>query len=157
MTAGQESGALEDAVAGESYNLGIMTNGDTNPAVGEREWLVKADYDAHRDFDKAVMTLSAGALGLTIVFVHDLAPNPEFVLLLAMAWALFAGSLLAILVSFLFSQTALRREITAIDTGVVLPTPGGTPGRVTFWLNLAATVTLIGGAIGFVVFASLNI
>ena len=134
-----------------------MTNGDAEPALREREWLVKADYDASRDFDKAIMTLAAGALGLTIAFIHDLAPDPRFVPVLRVAWLLFAASLLAILVSFQVSQSALRREITAIDTGTVLTTPGGMPGRVTLWLNVLATVTLIGGAGAFVVFASLNI
>lgn len=123
---------------------------------GEREWLKQADHMA-RDFDKAVMTLSAGALGLSIAFVHDLAPHPKFVAVLAVAWSLFATSLLAILVSYLSSQESLRQEMDAIDQGTVLSTPGGSLGRVTFWLNAAATGTLISGAACFVVFAIINV
>lgn len=134
-----------------------MANDDASPVVGEREWLVKADYDASRDFDKAIMTLAAGALGLSIAFVHDLAPRPEAVPLLAIAWLMFAGSLLAILLSFLFSQSALRREITAIDEGELLPTPGGTPGKVTFCLNISRAAFLIFGVVSFVVFAMINV
>jgi hypothetical protein len=134
-----------------------MTNGDPGPMVGEREWLVKADYDASRDFDKAIMTLAAGALGLSIAFVHDLAPHPQAVPMLAVAWLMFAGSLLAILLSFLFSQSALRREITAIDQSTVLATPGGTPGKVTFCLNISGAAFLILGVVSLVVFAMINV
>lgn len=133
----------------------MITEG--NRESRDREWLVKADYDASRDFDKAIMTLAAGALGLSIVFVHDLAPHPDGVPILAVAWALFAASLLAILVSFLFSQGALRREITALDEGKVLSTPGGIPGRVTFCLNIAGAITLILGIASLVTFAIINV
>jgi hypothetical protein len=72
--------------------------------AAEREWLKQADHTACRDFDKAVMTLAAGALGLSIAFIHDIAPDPTFVGVLAAAWAFFAASLLAILVSFMTSR-----------------------------------------------------
>lgn len=118
---------------------------------------MKADYEAHRDFDKAIMTLAAGALGLSIAFVHDLAPNPQTVAVLGVAWLMFAMSLLAVMVSFLSSQSALRREIGAIDSGTVLMTPGGTPGKMTLGLNILAAVSLIIGVFSLVVFALINI
>ena len=94
---------------------------------------------------------------LSLVFVHDVAPHPEKVPLLAASWTFFAVSLLVILVSYLTSQAGLHREITAFDDGEVLPTPGGTPGKVTFALNIAGTFALIAGVACFVVFAILNV
>ncbi len=71
------------------------------PVNGERQWLLQADHAASRDFDKAIMTLAAGALGVSIAFVHDVAPHPVRVAWLGWAWGLFAASLVLILLSFL--------------------------------------------------------
>jgi hypothetical protein len=57
------------------------------------KWLRQTDHEASRDFDKAIMTLSAGALGVSIAFVHDVAPEPKMVCFLGIAWVAFATSL----------------------------------------------------------------
>jgi hypothetical protein len=72
-----------------------------------REWLVSAYENATQSFDKAIMTLAGGALGVSIAFIHDVAPKPEHKWLLGVAWSLFALSLLLILASFLTSQRAI--------------------------------------------------
>jgi hypothetical protein len=41
-----------------------------------REWLVKTDHSASEAYDKAVMTLSGGALAISISFVREIAPSP---------------------------------------------------------------------------------
>jgi hypothetical protein len=46
----------------------------------EREDYLKLLYDAHhdasRDYDQAILTLSAGTLALSVTFVHDITPSP---------------------------------------------------------------------------------
>jgi hypothetical protein len=49
----------------------------------------QAGYEAHRDFDKAIMSLSAGALGVSIAFVHSIAPDPRLTVFLRIAWVAF--------------------------------------------------------------------
>lgn len=56
-----------------------MTAVPVPPEEDERRWLRQADHTASRDFDKAIMTLAAGALGVSIAFVHDIAPDPVHV------------------------------------------------------------------------------
>jgi Na+/proline symporter len=80
-----------------------------------REHLVNARHSASRDYDKALMTLSAGALGVSITFVHSVAPHPKQVALLGWAWGLFAFSLACVVLSLLLSQYELNAAVSQID------------------------------------------
>jgi len=80
----------------------ISDEPEASPGQNYRERLEQAHQQAHRDFDKAVMTLSAGGLGLSVAFVKDIAgPAPSHMPALGFAWAMLAASLLAIMFSFL--------------------------------------------------------
>ena len=81
----------------------------------ERSVLIDAEREAARGFDKAMITLSAGALALSITFVKNIAPNPANEWLLFVAWAGFTSSLFFILASFLCSQAGMRRQREIID------------------------------------------
>lgn len=104
------------------------------------------------------MTLAAGALGLSIAFVKDIAaPDTKAVPALGVAWCLFSVSLMVILVSFLTSQAALLYQIDVIDGRRREVAPGGPFGRWTLCLNTAAAVTLVVGVLALVLFAIKNI
>lgn len=60
-------------------------------------------------FDRAVLTLSAGALALSITFVQNIAPEPRYLWLLFSSWFGFLVSLSVTLCSFLMSQVAWRQ------------------------------------------------
>jgi hypothetical protein len=60
--------------------------------------------------EKALLTLSGGAFGLSIVFVTQLAQNPKYPGLMIAAWTLFGIALIFTVVSFQVSITALARE-----------------------------------------------
>jgi len=125
---------------------------------GQREWLVQADHQASRDFDRAVMTLAAGALGVSIAFVHDVAPHPIHKGWLGFAWGLFSLSLVVTLTSFLTSQHSLRREMKMLSGELELAEkPGGWIGSLTILLNWASAVALVTGVGGLVVFALYNL
>jgi hypothetical protein len=93
---------------------------EQNPAVPKstlspelrayRDWLVQADHKASEAYDKAVMTLSGGALAISITFIHDIAPSPlaTTIYRLIFAWGAFGLSITAILISQLTSCWALR-------------------------------------------------
>lgn len=124
---------------------------------GEREWLRQADHTASRDFDKAVMTLAAGALGVSIAFVHDVEPNPTHTAWLGVSWGMFSLSLVLILLSFLMSQHALRLEMKVLSGERNDAVPGGWLGRATIGLNWASAGSLVSGVVALVVFALYNI
>jgi hypothetical protein len=118
-----------------------------------RKWLVSAYEGATQWFDKAIMTLSGGALGVSIAFIHDVAPKPEHKWLLGVAWILFALSLLLILISFLTSQRAILDMIRQIDEDVEKVVRGKATDR----LNRAAAGSFVLGAIFLVIFALYNL
>ena len=121
-----------------------------------RRHLVEAYHAASRDYDRAIMTLSAAALGVSIVFVRDVAPRPTGTGFLAWSWMLFTASLLTILASFLTSQEALRYELETLDDQEE-GRRGGKWGVATTGLNIASGVGLVAGVICLVWFAVLNV
>ena len=62
-------------------------------------------------FDKAILTLAAGALALSLTFIKDVAPAPNALIigLLTGAWACFIGSVCITLISFQTGICAHRR------------------------------------------------
>jgi hypothetical protein len=104
-------------------------------------------------FDRAVMTLSGGALGISIAFIHDVAPLPTHKWALVFAWAAFAASLLTILWSFLTSERAIVRIVAQHDDErEEIPR-----GRLTDYLNWVSAGTFVIGVIFLVLFALVNV
>lgn len=79
----------------------------------ERKLLIDAARESARTFDKAVLTFGSAVFGASIVFIRDVAPNPQHYTLkwLGLSWAGFSIGLLCILLSFLFSHKACMFEI----------------------------------------------
>lgn len=125
-----------------------------------RDLLVGADHDASRDYDTAVLSIASGALALSATFAHDIAPHPHpnTLWIVAAAWVLLTLSLVAILVSLLTSQAALRKAIRDLDEGLDLGAlPGGRHAAWTLYLNRAAGGALVLGLVSLAVFALTNL
>lgn len=136
-----------------------MTESPELPAsFDERAWLVAADHAASQTYDKLVVALGGGALGLSLAFMRDVVQSPESgtVGWLAWAWVLLALSLLCTFTSLLTSQAALRLGMHQLDEedGARL---GGAWTVATWTLNIAAGVLLVTGVLLLVVFALLNL
>jgi len=113
-----------------------------------RNWLVAADQKASEAYDKAVMTLAGGALGLSLTFVKDIvkSPRPESLWRLETSWGCLTMSLAFILVSMLFSQWALRRAIRQVDEFSLPRTRvGGIFASLTATLNILSGLAFLGG------------
>jgi len=81
--------------------------------LDERGLLLGGRNDASRSFEKTIITMSAGALGLSITFLNVIAPDPRCLGWLVASWIAFFLSLLLMLVSFMLSIYAFDKEITA--------------------------------------------
>lgn len=128
---------------------------DERPELDEhRRHLVEALHTASQDFDKAIMTLAAGALGISIAFVNQVAPHPRDTAWLATAWSLFAAALVFILISFITSQSAIRWEIDHLYDD---PRPKRPHRKWTTRLNTAAAGAFVLGVVSLVVFALVNV
>lgn len=81
----------------------------------EREILIDEYREATRSFDQNMLTLSAGALGLSITFINFIAPTPHETTYVVYAWYFFISTLLSTLISFLTSQSACRKQMVNLD------------------------------------------
>jgi H+/gluconate symporter-like permease len=141
----------------------VATEPDENRKtyLAERKLLIELECESTRSFDKAMITLSAGALGLSITFVRQLAPMPQCKAQLYVAWVGFILALLCTLASFLFSQSALRkqREILDQDYGgkQSAQEQKNPPATITKWLNWTSIACFIIGVIFLLVFSIKNL
>jgi hypothetical protein len=110
-----------------------------------RDWLVETEHKASESYDKAVMTLSGGALAISLTFVKNVAQPVVALWRLESAWVALTVSVGSILVSMPTSQIALRHSIHQVDEGKPTQRPGGMFSIATEMLNVLATVTFIGG------------
>src|SRR5690625_527334 len=60
--------------------------------------------------EKALLTLSAGAFGLSIAFVTQMVPEPKVPTVMFVAWSAFGFALILTVFSFYASIKALIRE-----------------------------------------------
>lgn len=85
-----------------------MTDEITKIDDDERKLLIEVKRDAARSFDQTMITLSAGALGLSLTFVQQLASKPaQWRGVLSIAWICFGFALVSILISFILFQYAV--------------------------------------------------
>lgn len=115
-----------------------------------RQHLVLAEQKAQEDYDKAVTSLSGGALAVSFAFLEKVvgsgpAQSPG---LLFSAWVLWAASISCVMVSYLLSRQALRKAITQVDTKAIhIRRPGGVMSLATEALNIASGALFIVGVI----------
>jgi hypothetical protein len=125
-----------------------------------RRHCVTAEQKAQEDFDKSVLTLSGGGLGISFAFIKDLlGPGPiVHPGLLFTAWVAWGISIISTLASFFFSQIALRTAIRQVDDGTIGGQyPGRAYARVTVGLNALGGIMFLVG-VGFIVwFVALNL
>ena len=67
--------------------------------LDERRLLIEAEQKGAQQFDKAILTLTAGALAISLTFIKNIAPHPKAwtIIFLALAWFTFIVSLLSTL------------------------------------------------------------
>jgi hypothetical protein len=119
-----------------------------------RDHLVSARENASRDYDKAVLSLAAGALVISITFIHNIAPHPKDTVYVLVAWVLFAVTLVIVVVSLLTSQSGLLGAINDHDAH---KDPGMQRQKLMTALNIIAGATFILGVVSLIVFAVLNL
>jgi len=82
-----------------------------------RKFLTDVGREHARHFDKYILTLAAGTFGLSLLFIRQIAPQPEAgtICLLVTAWVTFGTSILLTLISILLTQEASLKQIKMLD------------------------------------------
>lgn len=85
--------------------------------MAERQSLLQTKKETVTQLDKALLTLNAGALAISITFIREIAPKPEtWTLFLLMAsWLSFVISLVLVLCSFRKSAESFDRQLAIIE------------------------------------------
>ncbi|MBK8401432.1 MAG: hypothetical protein IPL29_10390 [Propionivibrio sp.] len=135
-------------------------NKQPDAMVEYRKWLVAAEQKSQDDFDKTVLTLSGGALGISFAFLKDIV-GPQTIVLsgfLLAAWLAWAFSTFSVLTSYYLSHLALRRAISQVDDGTIFKKPpGGVFACLTAILNGTGAVLFLVGVCCITVFTVANL
>jgi len=121
-----------------------------------RRHLVDARQKAQESYDKTVLSLSGGSLGVSFAFLKSavgVGPYSTLYLLFS-AWILWTISATVVLISYFLSQMTLERAIAQVDSKAIdQGSPGGWLASATRIANLlSGSLFIIGVAlmIGFV-------
>jgi len=138
-------------------------NDDYRIYIEERAKLIQSQAEETHKFDKAILTLAAGAFGFSLAFIKEIVPEVKvgtFVWLLA-AWTNYGVSLLSTLISFLVSQSACRKQVEILEKvifdGKKRESEKNRTAKWTFGLNIVSIAAFILGVILLVVFVSMNV
>jgi hypothetical protein len=133
---------------------------DYKTYLDERKLLSDVEVGVAERFDKGVLTLSGGALLLSMTFVKDIASKPNLTWLLLVSWVLLAGAICLMLTSLLMSQSAIRRQIAILDQSLVKPPAAYQRNRlagVTNCFNISSIVAFAVAMVFMCVFVAVNL
>ncbi|MBI5962575.1 MAG: hypothetical protein HY863_03800 [Chloroflexi bacterium] len=124
-----------------------------------RNQLVILEQKAQEDFDKTVLSLSSGALGVSFAFLKDVIGSaPVSVWLLTIAWGSWALSSTSVLVSYYMSHKALRTAIEQVDANKIRQEkPGRWFDKITGSLNFLGLILFVAGLVFMIWFVKLNL
>ncbi len=128
--------------------------------IAYRDFIIDAEQKSQDSYDKAVLSLSGGALGISIAFIKDIIGSKPFSmkLFLFFSWGLWGVSILCILFSYFFSIKALRKTRRQIDKGKIFDEkPGGKYSKLTDRLNIISGICFAIGVLLITVVVAANL
>ncbi len=124
-----------------------------------RNILIAAEQKSQDDYDKTLVSLSGGALGISFVFIEQIIGDNKVISewILISAWSVWCFSLASIVFSFFCSRLALRKTINQCDINDYSGGVGGLASKITDWLNALSGLSFIIGVVLIIVFCSKNL
>ena len=125
-----------------------------------RNHLILAEQKSQEDYDKTVIALSGGGLGISFAFLENVVGTAAIIspTLLFSSWICWAFSILCILASYFTSHLALRRAIQQVDDGTIYQKrPGGCIDLITKYCNAAGGLLFFVGVTLMALFVYKNI
>jgi hypothetical protein len=114
---------------------------------------------AQAEYDKLVVTLSGGALGVSFTFLKDVAKKHSLLHTeyLFSSWVCWGLSVACILASLYTGILSLRRAVNQVDSGTIyMQRPGGLFALLTLMLNPIAGFLFIFGLVFIIIFVYMN-
>ena len=124
-----------------------------------REGLAEGNRRMQGEYDKTVLTLSGGALGVSFAFVDKFITHRPILHdgLLVGAWTCWAASLFIVLVSYYMSGMSYRKAIKQTDAHVIRhQRPGGISTLIVSVCNAGSGLCFLGGVVLIILFVRYN-
>lgn len=125
-----------------------------------KDWLRETEQKLSEHFDKTMLTITGGALALSITFVKDIIGDGKMLSgwLLITSWVSLTICLIIILWSFHLGLKAYRKAQEQVDEGVIEEeTPGGFFSKLLNILNFLSISLLSLGLISLLSFSYINL
>lgn len=126
--------------------------------------LLDSRHKSYEQFDKAVFLLSGGGLTVSLAMLKDIIPFKTAMSksILAASWILFVIPLILTLLSFIFSQKALERQIELTDEYYIDDNENALKepnlfSSITKYLNYSSAVSFILGVSALLIFVYKNV
>ena len=132
----------------------------TNSSKQEyRNQLIHAEQKSQNDYDKSIISLSGGALGISLLFYRDVVGEriPVCIEFLIFSWGLWAASIVAVVLSYFFSRKAIRKAIIQTDEGDYSEGVGGWAATWTSYTNILSGICFVLAIVSFLNFSFQNI
>ena len=127
----------------------------SDPNSDFRSHLLGLHQQAEASYDRTLLTLSGGALGLSLTFIKHIVGEPPVrtPLALVIAWVAWALSLAVVLASHYMSARALHYALKQLpSSGTPTSRLGGRLDMITQGLNIAGGALFLTGPASFIVF-----
>ena len=128
--------------------------------LAAREQIANAELEVGQSYDKHLLALASGALGVSILFVEKIAINPQWTLLLFTSWSLFGIAMACCLLAMLMAQAtialSLRMNDALYQSGNVATILLNVYAKRVVRLNWFAFATFLSGVVTLVAFAIIN-
>lgn len=152
-----------------------MTNVDSNEDQQEEEQRFNIYIEVEKDlrtrliansvnYDNAILTLSSGALGLSLAFMKNIVPIDKIIYLhfLIISWGLFGLAIISTIISFLVSQNGLETQRLHshkyyLEKNDAYFNKKNTWGTLTDCLNIFSGLCFIFAVIITIIFVAINI
>lgn len=121
-----------------------------------RKLLQELEIKAQEQYDKTVLMLSGGALGVSFTFLKDVVSIDKAVSIgyVIIAWGCWGVSCACVLYSFYTSRKAMRKAIQDLENNVKSK---NNPNTLTNILNFLAGLLFLVGLASMITFAYFNI
>jgi len=125
-----------------------------------RKHILLAQEKAQDNYDKTIISLSGGALGISFAFISNIIKPDEICSsgLLFWSWVCWGLSISSILFSYLLSHFALRKTLKQVDDNSLYENHvGGIYDYLTLILNISGGVLFFVGVILISIFVKTNL
>jgi hypothetical protein len=129
-----------------------------------RRDLLERQLSNSEKFDNAILTLSTGALAISLAFIKDIVPPKlaQNLWLLRASWWLFGFSIISTLASFVASQLGISRQLKYAEEYYLNEKEeylkkGNYPAILTDFLNYSSGILFIAAIIVTIFFVSSNL